>query len=56
MNIKKDETIVIDWEKIRTDKDSKKMFNGKLHLSLIEHGKYEPTKGQEYTTFMTLIL
>ena len=56
LNIPKEDTIVIDWETIRTDKDYWKLFNGKLHLSLMEHGIYEPTKVQEYTTFNSLIL
>ena len=44
LNIPKEDTIVIDWETIRTDKDHGKFFNDKLHLSLMEHGIYEPTK------------
>ena len=39
-----------------TDKDYGKLCNDKLHLSLMEHGIYEPTEGQEYTTFNSLIL
>ena len=56
MNIPKEDTIVVDWEKIRTDKNFGNFFNDKLHLSLMEHGIYEPIKGQEYTTFNSLIL
>ena len=48
--------IVIDWETIRTNKDYGRLFNDKLHLSLMEHGIYEPTDGQEYITFNSLIL
>ena len=47
LNIPKEYTIVIDWETIRTDKDSGKRSNDKLHLSLMEHGIYETTKGKK---------
>ena len=42
-NIPKEETIVIGWETIRTEKDYGEIFNDKLHLSLMERGIYEPT-------------
>ena len=46
LNIPKEDMIVVDWEKIRTNKDYGRLFNDKLHLSLMEHGIYEPTDGQ----------
>ena len=32
LNIPKEDMIVIDWEKIRTNKDHGRIFNDKLHL------------------------
>ena len=48
--------IVIDWETIRTNKDYGRLLNDKLNLSLMEHGIYKTTDGQEYTKFNSLIL
>ena len=48
--------MVIDWKTIRTNKDYGRLFNDKLHISLMEHGIHESTDGQEYTTFNYLIL
>ena len=56
LNIPKDNTIVIDWETIRTDKDYGKLFDDKQHLSLMEHGIYETTEGQEYITLKSFII
>ena len=38
LNIPKEDTIVIDWKTIWTNKDYGRLFNDKLHLSLMEHG------------------
>ena len=38
LNIPKEYMIVIYWETIRTNKDYGRIFNDKLHLSLMEHG------------------
>ena len=55
LNIPKSDTVFIDWEEIWANRESKEKFNVKLHLSLMQHGIYEPTKGQRYTTFNSLI-
>ena len=56
LNITKSAMVVIDWEKIRTDRVAKAAFNATLHHSLMPNGIYEPTNGHEYTKFNELVL
>ena len=58
LNLQRDALTVIDWEKIRIDPPTNKEFNDRLHLNLMQQDVYnfEPTDGEDYTTFNTLIL
>ena len=58
LNIQKEDLMVIDWQKIRTDKYSKDKFNEKLHISLMENHliDYSPTDLSKYMLLNQLIL
>ena len=58
LKIQKADLMVIEWQKIQTDKYYKDEFNEKLHLSLMENHliDYIPTDSSNYTLFNQLIL
>ena len=58
LNTDKAEKIVIDWKTIREDTYTNKVFNCRLHCSLMEQDifYFEPTNGNDYTSFNQLIL
>ena len=58
LNLKREALTIIDWGKNRIDPPTNKEFNDRLHLNLMQQDIYnfEPTDGEDYTTFNALIL